>query len=359
MVIPVLTVGIRRYTTEANRGFAFGLFYVIMNIGALLSGPIVDICTILYKEGGNKQDEDDTEINTYNDWELSGYRLVILVGIVTNVVACIVSLNIKEISIVEIPENNNESQGYPSSHQSSTLKSFQPTKESTIEILKETLRTKSFWRFSAVCVITLNVRMIFRHLDATLPKYMVREFGENVPKGTIYSINPALIIILVPLITAATTEVDPLIMIHHGSYISAASVFALVFSTSIPSCIIFVVFLSIGEAIWSPRLYDYSMKVCKEGREGTYMALNSAPLFAAKLPVGFMSGYLLQKYCPQDGPRESKIMWLIIGLTTAVSPVLLTIFWGYISKRDECQLQKKENSPANDRTELQLLRDSD
>ena len=72
--------------------------------------------------------------------------------------------------------------------------------------------------------------MIFRHLDATLPKYMLREFGDDVPKGTIYSINPALIILLVPLVTAATTTVSPLIMIHHGSYISAASVFCLVLS---------------------------------------------------------------------------------------------------------------------------------
>ena len=31
--IPVLTVGIRRYTNDENRGFAFGLFYVVMNIG--------------------------------------------------------------------------------------------------------------------------------------------------------------------------------------------------------------------------------------------------------------------------------------------------------------------------------------
>jgi len=36
--IPVLTTGIRRYTNESNRGFAFGLFYVIMNVAALLSG---------------------------------------------------------------------------------------------------------------------------------------------------------------------------------------------------------------------------------------------------------------------------------------------------------------------------------
>eukprot|EP00567_Pseudictyota_dubia_P013403 CAMPEP_0197443892 /NCGR_PEP_ID=MMETSP1175-20131217/9518_1 /TAXON_ID=1003142 /ORGANISM="Triceratium dubium, Strain CCMP147" /LENGTH=179 /DNA_ID=CAMNT_0042974595 /DNA_START=85 /DNA_END=620 /DNA_ORIENTATION=+ len=38
--IPVLTTGIRRYTNESNRGFAFGVFYVIMNVAALISGPV-------------------------------------------------------------------------------------------------------------------------------------------------------------------------------------------------------------------------------------------------------------------------------------------------------------------------------
>ena len=65
------------------------------------------------------------------------------------------------------------------------------------------------------------------------------------------------------------------------------------------------------------------------------MALASAPLFLAKLPVGMMSGYLLEKYCPEDGQRDSKTMWLIIGLITAVSPILLTVLWGYLSQRDD------------------------
>ena len=65
------------------------------------------------------------------------------------------------------------------------------------------------------------------------------------------------------------------------------------------------------------------------------MALSSAPLFLAKLPVGFLSGYLLEKYCPEEGERHSKTMWLIIGLLTATSPIFMTVFWSYISKRDD------------------------
>ena len=105
---------------------------------------------------------------------------------------------------------------------------FQPENTNTIQIMRETMQSSEFWRFLAVCMIMVNVRMLFRHMDATLPKYMVREFGENFPKGMVYAINPALIMILVPIISAATTKVNPLLMICRGSYISAFSVFFLV-----------------------------------------------------------------------------------------------------------------------------------
>ena len=65
------------------------------------------------------------------------------------------------------------------------------------------------------------------------------------------------------------------------------------------------------------------------------LALSSAPLFLAKLPVGFLSGLLLQRYCPENleegEVRHSKTMWMIIGVSTIVSPIMITLLWGYIS----------------------------
>ena len=66
---------------------------------------------------------------------------------------------------------------------------------------------------------------------------MVREFGENTAKGRVYALNPAIIIVLVPIITAATSSVNPLVMIHFGTYVSALSVF-------------FLAFLAMVEAPW-------------------------------------------------------------------------------------------------------------
>ena len=165
--IPVLSVGIRRYTTDENRGFAFGLFYVIMNFAALLSGPTTDFCTI-YFENARKANNDNARRFLEEDenyeitWTLSGYRLVILIGIIANILACFITLSVKEIKVAstqhgdKIESGNNQTQA------------FQPVKASTRDILNETMRSPNFWRFLAVCMITLNIRMIFRHLDATV-----------------------------------------------------------------------------------------------------------------------------------------------------------------------------------------------
>lgn len=279
--IPVLTVGIRRYTNEENRGFAFGLFYVIMNVGALLAGPLVDILTKYYNEKIATDDGNDDDNISSLSWKMTNNRAIILSGVAANFFAICVAFSVREIkvdansksrSISLDEESRNQLDHENASNQTrSTPKvaEFQPMKGSSLQILSETIRTPNFRRFLLVCLLTLNVRMVFRHLDGTLPKYMIREFGPDAPKGLVYSINPFLITILVPIITAATTSVEPLVMIHYGTYVSAMSVFFLAFSTSIWACVMFVITLSIGEALWSPRLYDFTMSVAQEGREGT------------------------------------------------------------------------------------------
>ena len=267
--IPVLTVGIRRYTTNENRGFAFGLFYVVMNIGALIAGPLVDALTIYYNDKETDGIVTDLDTNsTTSTWAMTSNRAIILSGIVANFIAVFVAFSVREIKV----DDNTKDDGSPKPQVvNKNISNFTPEKGSPYQIISKTIREPNFRRFLLVCLLTLNVRMVFRHLDGTLPKYMIREFGADTPKGKVYAINPFLIILLVPIITAATTSVDPLVMIHYGTYVSALSVFFLAIWTSIPSCVLFVITLSIGEAIWSPRLYDYTMSVAQEGREGTYM----------------------------------------------------------------------------------------
>eukprot|EP01035_Chromulina_nebulosa_P020791 gene20791-26953_t len=135
-------------------------------------------------------------------------------------------------------------------------------------------------------------------------------------------------------------------MIKYGGYITALSPFCMVITNSIWGSVWFAVILSIGEAIWSPRVYDYTMTIAPEGREASFSALSSAPLFAAKIPVGLMSGYLMSKYLPESGIKHGQTMWLIIGLVTLTSPIGITIFERCIrepeSKPNETILNKSE-----------------
>ena len=338
--IPVLAISIRRYTNTFNRGFAFGVFYIVQNIAGLIAGPIVDAYSLWLAP----IDEQNPSIP--GEWRLSSHRTIVLAGIAANLVAFMLSLLLREIKVVDQPDPE-----FAVSPQEPCVVPFQPYQSGMCQLCGDVRRSKNFWRFLTVCLCTLNVRMIFRHLDATFPKYLQREFGNNVPYGTIYSINPTVVILLVPMLTAVTTNIDPLKMITVGSLVSALSVFFLVANTSILASIMFVIVLSIGEAIWSPRLYDYTMSICHQGKEATFMAFAAMPMFLAKLPVGLVSGILLEQYCPAHGERDSQHMWLIIAGMTLSSPVLLVLLW-------KCHQDTHENDVDFERSQRDMLHDS-
>merc|ERR1719237_888595 len=84
-----------------------------------------------------------------------------------------------------------------------------------------------------------------------------------------------------------------------------------------------MVLLSLGEAIWSPKLMEMSVAVAPEGREGTYMSLTSAPLLLSKLGVGGLSGALLTQFCPEGGACHGSMMWAVVGCTTCPLTIVL------------------------------------
>jgi dipeptide/tripeptide permease len=93
---------------------------------------------------------------------------------------------------------------------------------------------------------------------------------------------------------------------------------------------LFVILLSVGEAFYSPRLYEYTAAIAPKGQEASYMAMSSLPFFLAKLGVAPVSGVLLAHFCPDVGLRNSGTLWLLIGLSTMIAPVGLFVFQRFI-----------------------------
>jgi len=132
------------------------------SLTGLISGPVVDALTIFYKQ--KIQDEDAVE-KTWDqrEWSLTSHRAIILTGIVANVIACAVTLSVREIKVVDnmtisLAASADDGDLVPC-NTALRVKEFVPTCRSPCEIFRETVQMRSFWRFLIVCLITVNVRM--------------------------------------------------------------------------------------------------------------------------------------------------------------------------------------------------------
>ena len=290
MTLPLLQIGIRRYTTDENRSVAFSGFYIVMNLSAMTAAPCIDA---FHRLTPNFKQE-------LLGIPITPYRLLILAGALVSCVSLLISyVYIKEDQVVQ--------------------------SSSPADTFRQVFRSKAFWRFLLLAVLLLGVRSIYRHLDATFPKYMVRNFGPDAPYGSLIALNPFCVVIVTLLATPLAMMYPPVPVIILGSFISSISPFVLALGHSYSNAIVFVMLLSIGEGIWSPRLYEYSVLIAEKGREGTFMALAGAPMFLATLLTGATSGALLDRYSPEKGERQPEIMWAIIGLTSFLSPVLMLL----------------------------------
>jgi dipeptide/tripeptide permease len=229
---------------------------------------------------------------------------------------------------------------------------------------KELFTEKTFWAYLLFISVLVLVRAIFVHAHSTWPTYMLREFGEDTPQAAYWSLNPALIIVLTPLIGSATSRFSAWSTIMTGSFITAASVlfmavpepfeaaargalsplFGAALDYRVAGPILFIVVLSVGEALWSPRLYEYVAVMAPPGREASYMGLTQLPMFAAKPLVGLMSGWLLSSYCPEHGEHQVGILWTIVFATTLAGPLIALLFAGTIRAAEKARLAEAERA---------------
>jgi hypothetical protein len=210
-----------------------------------------------------------------------------------------------------------------------------PKKANPLSAMKEVFGDRFFPRFLLMLALLSLVRMMFQHMHFTWPKYVTRMQGESFPVGTVWSINSMMIIVLAPLGTALTRHRKPLQVLLVGAFISSVSPFVLCFGSTMPYQLGMIVVLTIGEALWSPRLYEYNVSIAPRGREATYVSLASLPYFLAKFLVGPTSGYLLARFVPEQGPRDPAVLWAIIGASTVIGPIGILMLRRHFVREEE------------------------
>jgi MFS family permease len=155
---------------------------------------------------------------------------------------------------------------------------------------------KNFWRFVALVVITFGTRTAYRFLDAALPKYMERTLGEGSLYGTILMLNPLSTLLFTPLVAPLVFLLSQYSNMLIGAVVATIScIFPLIESSYTMFALLSVV-QGLGESIFSPRFWDYSIQLAPKGMEGTYMALAVVPQFFGSFVSGMLSGVFLDSY---------------------------------------------------------------
>jgi MFS family permease len=348
---PVLLAATRRYSTVAQRSISFSIIYMIMNVGYIAAGWIFDYVRQL-----------NLRVSIFG-FEPSSYQQLFMVSLAFEIVLFPViyflrrgaeATNPASAGVIDHASHTRNAAG---SFLSGIWETVRQSAINAAHLFRRLIGQSGFYRLLVFFVFIGFLKAIFLQMDYVFPKFGIRELGANAPVGKLSAINAIVIIFLVPIVGALTQKFAAYRMVVIGGVICAAGVFIMALPTEwfvsaansifgqwlghaylgvsggihpyyIMTALYLIVF-SIGEAFYSPRVYEYAAAIAPRGQEASYGSLAYLPFLVGKLLVG-TGGWLLAAFCPEQGPRHPGTMWLIFALAASVAPIGLILFRRYI-----------------------------
>jgi len=355
LMTPVMVAAVRRYSTTAQRSVSYSIFYAMMNVGFLVGAWIFDDVRHALGEYGHYA-------LPVLGVTLSTYRVLFLLSLLATIPNVFIMYFGLRDGVEATDEGVKISPEKPKYVGERVLKALGLTIRDawrdTVRIFAGLWKQPAFYRFLVLLSLVVAVRLVLLHMYYTYPKFGIRELGAGAPIGKLWSLNSIVVILLVPFVGALTQKISAYRMVLFGTTVAAGSVFLMAMppqwwkplADGLPGHLIaqtwlgvqgavnpyyviifvYVVIYSIGEVFWTPRLYEYTAAIAPKGQEGSYMSLSYLPFFVAKFFAGGLSGILLTRYCPAEGPRHSSTLWLIIALMATITPIGLVVLRRYI-----------------------------
>lgn len=330
---PVIMTALRRYTTKDTRATGFNIYYMLMNVGAILANLLI--------VDGMRKGIGIGGLTVFKGFGNVGGNLAVLdVGFIAALLALVCSALLRESNHADPGENATGSGG-----------------KRPLRLFMEVWREKPFQKLVLFLVLTLGVRLVFTHQFLVMPKYYTRMLGGDFELGFANALNPLIIVVGLILLIPVINRYPTIKLIILGMVISAASlvvlavpldwVMKLPFIHNHQSAYYFIIVTQIlvfafGELIFSPRFTEYTASIAPPDKVSSYMALSALPMFIAKPINGFISGILISRYC-YDGilPKietghvsytsSPEFMWLIYLALAVLSPVAVIALRGYLA----------------------------
>ena len=307
----VISGTVARETTSETRASGYAVFYMMVNIGSFTGKTVVDP---LRKSMGDQ-------------------------GLIyINYFAAIMTLLALIAVFFFYKSTKTEGQG----------KSF-------AEIGSGLLKVLGNGRLIILILIISGFWMIQSQMYATMPKYVIRMIGADASPGWYANVNPLVVFVLVNFITSFMKKRTALTSMTIGMLIIPLSALVMSFGSQIGTdyvlglhpvafmMIIGIAMQAVAECFISPRFLEFFSLQSPKGEEGLYLGFSHLHSFISYLFAFGLSGFLLDKYCPDPrnfsspeaytaATQHAHYIWYVfvaIGLISAVA--LLT--YGYITRR--------------------------
>lgn len=232
------------------------------------------------------------------------------------------------------------------------------------EIWRGLVRLLKQPRLIILIIIISGFWMVQHQLYATMPKYVIRLVGESAAPSWYANVNPLVVVLTVMFVTQLMRNRSALTSMTIGMFIMPVSALAMAsgklfdlngstmgFLGMHPVAfmmIVGIIFQGLAETFISPRFLEYFSLQAPKGEEGMYLGFSHLHSFISAL-LGFgISGYLLEKYCP-DPDKLTEIerltaydhahyIWYVFAGIVTVAALALVIY-GIVTRRIDRKIQ--------------------
>lgn len=352
---PVLVAATRKFSAPAQRSVAFSIFYAIMNAGFLVAYFFRDAAF-------SALPPDQNGMVFLAGMPLSQERVLIFVSVAVELFMLPLLLLMRgDKDDAGTVQRSDAGLGFLARLWTTVCS----TARDTGRQLAALVRHPGFSRLLVFLAMIGLLKIVFATMDSVLPTFAEREIGvEGRDRvGRFNAVNSVLILVLAPLIGVLTRKRPAYSMVILGGFVTAAS-FAFMALPGrmfvgladgwlgdavghgylglkgavhpyIVMIVLWQVVFSIGEALYSPRVYEYAASIAPKGQEASFASLSYIPLLMGKLATGALFGGILEHYCPPTGARDPGGMWMIVGGLVLMAPLLLLVLRPFIRMKEE------------------------
>jgi dipeptide/tripeptide permease len=297
LIKPCIVGTVARTTTPETKGLGYSIYYTLVNLGGAI-GPLLAL-----------------QVR-----ENAGIAYVL-------VMSAAVSLALVFATLVFYKEPPRPADAAPA--------------KSMGGVLADMFTVFGNFKFMTFLVIFSGFWVMFWTIFYALPFY-VRDVLHFEKFEVIETVDAWTIILVTIPITALAKRMQPLAAMTLGFAIASASWFIMGSFPTLTMTIAAIVVFATGEALQSPRYYEYVADLAPKEQVGTYMGFAFLPIAIGTFICGAISGPLVERYVGvrQDnvftpGPEFAHAgrMWFWVGAIGVVSTLAMLAYDRLVVKR--------------------------